>query len=117
MIDQYINTVLKPTLKSLKTPDDIIEIVSKDIKHRLSSVISVWSDIPFRNAILMMGKEEATFYEPVKRNILIRSLVVVAIRNSLLEDLHSYTTLSHFVNINDKEIVKITKNAIEFFST
>lgn len=117
MIEQYIQTELQPTLRNLGISDDIIEIVSKDIKHRLTSIVSMWSDTQFRNAILILGREEAEFYQPEKKNILIRSLVVVAIRNSLLEDLHSHTILSHYMKgINDQDIAKITKEAIQFFS-
>lgn len=65
--------------------------------------------------------EEATFYKPAFAGVEIKSLVVLGIRNSLLEDLHSTVANNFRLDkqgiLREKDIEKITKEAIKYFSS
>ena len=83
-------------------------------------MLSHWSDLAFRRTILMVGTEEATFWEPHTANLEIRSLVVVAVRNSLIEDLgasHPYTKAleSRKKQLRDEQMPSITSEAATYF--
>ncbi|MGO4108964.1 hypothetical protein [Paenibacillus sp. YAF4_2] len=85
------------------------------------SIIPKWNDEEYCRTILFHGLEEAQFYLP-DSDIRIRSLVVVAIRNSLLEDAASTTSAAlslglRRVSVSDEQIKLITSDAINFFST
>jgi hypothetical protein len=79
-----------------------------------------WSDNAFRRTILTIGYEEATFYEPRNADLDIRALVVVALRNSLLEDLAASRATTESLGLaepvlTDSEIPSVTSAAIEHF--
>ena len=67
--------------------------------------------------------EEASGYMPDTANIAIRSLVVVAIRNSLLEDMgttlpyHKQFQTGHSPIVEDADMPIITSEAIQFFDS
>ncbi len=88
-INEYLHTILIPQLEQLGVQSftGVVEAVTTDIRHRLQSVLSRWHDIPTRNSLLFVGREEGAFYEPRSAPLEIRAFVVVTIRNSLLEDL------------------------------
>lgn len=73
---------------SYSIPNNVIEIVNKDIETRIYSLLSRWTDIVFRRVLLTTGLEEATFYEP-NEDLELKCFVVVVIRNSLFENLVS----------------------------
>ena len=87
VIQGYTQSVLLPQLRSLALSKRQREIVLEDVSRRLESLLFHWNDRAFRRTILMLGTEEATFWEPQAASLEIRSLVVVAVRNSLIEDL------------------------------
>ena len=87
VIQGYTQSVLLPQLRSLALSKRQGEIVLKDVSRRLESLLFHWNDQAFRRSILMLGTEEATFWEPQNASLEIRSMVVVAVRNSLIEDL------------------------------
>src|SRR4051794_12836097 len=94
LIQGYTQSVLIPQLRSLGLSKRQWDIVADDVKQRLESILSHWGDRPFRRTILLLGTEEAVFWEPRTADIEIRSLVVVCVRNSLITDLnaqHAYT--------------------------
>lgn len=86
------------------------------MKEQLYSILYNFKDEEFRNAILIIGSEEGTFYEP--KNILVANMVVVAIRNSLLEGVSSKSYKKYGSNtyLSDLSIKEITKSAVEYFS-
>ncbi len=88
-IDVYLDTILFPQLEHLRVHSfpGAIEAVVTDIRRRLQSVLSHWQDMPTRNTLLLLGREEGAFYEPQSASLEIRAFVVVTVRNSLLEDL------------------------------
>jgi hypothetical protein len=76
--------------------------------------------LAFRRTILVLGTEEASFWEPSTASLEIRSLVVVAIRNSLIEDLgasHPYTKVleSRKKQLQDEQMPAITSEATRYF--
>jgi hypothetical protein len=88
-IDMYLDTILIPQLEHLGVQSfpGAIEAVVTDIRLRLQSVLSRWHDLRTRNTLLLLGREEGAFYEPRSAPLEIRAFVVIAVRNSLLEDL------------------------------
>jgi hypothetical protein len=88
-IDMYLDTILLPQLEHLgvQSFSGAVEAVVTDIRRRLQSVLSRWQDLPTRNTLLLLGREEGAFYEPRSASLEVRAFVVVTVRNSLLEDL------------------------------
>jgi hypothetical protein len=96
--------------------------VAEDVQARLTSVLSRWNSTRVRATLLLPGREEATFYEPTEASLDVRSLVVVAIRNSRLEDLASTRDVARKYGavgpvIPDQEIPSITAEAVRYFAS
>lgn len=98
-------------MKKFKISNPFLGRILYQVKVQLYSIIANWNDIEFRNAILIIGSEEGSFYEP--QNELIGNMVVVAIRNSLLEEASSINYKKHGLPhmLEGKEIKKITAKA------
>ena len=95
------------------------EAIISNIKSQILAVLKHWNNKELRNTILLFGKEEALFYEP-DANIDIKSFVVVAIRNSLIETTGSeyYKEYGFNIRLNDEtQFPLITKKAITFFKS
>jgi hypothetical protein len=121
IVDDYLNHVLSPQLASRGLNLKQRELVLWDIRERLISVMSNWTDESFRKTVLLLGLENATFYEPCEVDIEIRALVAVAVRNSMLEDLTATHPYKHeFASIAgcmpDSYIPEITRSAAVFFA-
>lgn len=121
IIKDYLENYFEPTLAQFTVNDETILKVSSDIHSRLSSILNRWNNSSFRSTILLHGIEEAYYYEP-QGDIEIKSLIVVAIRNSLLEDLASTNEAAIKYGlrrpiISDEQIKHITSNAIIFFTS
>lgn len=122
VIQGYVQGVLVPQLRSLGLSKFQGEIVADDVTQRLTSLLSIWHNLPFRRTILVLGTEEASFWEPRAASMEIRSLVVVAVRNSLVTDLnasHAYTEAlrSKKELLPDEKMPWITSEAIKYFQT
>jgi hypothetical protein len=120
VIQGYTQSVLIPQLRSLGLSKRQWEIVVDDVTNRLESLLFHWHDVPFRRSILVLGTEEATFWRPDTASIEIRSLVVLCVRNSLIEDLgasHPYTKAlrSRKELLPDSKMPWITSEAINAF--
>jgi hypothetical protein len=118
----YTQSVLGPQLRSLGLGERQREIVAEDVARRLESVLSHWSDVPFRRAILVLGTEEASFWEPRSAGLEIRSLVVVAVRNSLITDLNASRAFTEPLRspkelLPDGRMPWITSEAIKYFDS
>jgi hypothetical protein len=90
------------------------------VGQRLESLLSHWSDLPFRRTVLVLGTEEASFWEPHDASLEIRSLVVVTVRNGLVTDLNAdraYTPKlrSRKQFLPDDRMPWITGEAIKYF--
>ena len=121
-IEEYLQQHLIPHLATRGLDDDQIRRVAEDIEYRLASVLCRWNDGYFREPILLLGEEEAAFWEPEDVDLAVRSLVVVAIRNSLLEDLASTTEAARRLGLEravlpDGEMPLLTREAIRFFGS
>lgn len=116
IIESYTWNILKKQLQKAKISNTALYNIIDNVKEQLYSIIYNFKDEEFRNAILIVGSEEGTFYEP--KNILVANMVVVAIRNSLLEGVSSKSYKQYGSNtyLNDFSIKEITKSAIEYFS-
>lgn len=118
-LECYFSDVLYPRLSSYGLEDDLIMSVCNDIRNRLLSIISRWDNIKFKRTLLVTCVEEASFYQPPV-HLEKRCLVVLAIRNSIIEDLSSTDEAARNLGlsksvISDAEIRKITSEAIQFF--
>ena len=120
-IDTYILEVLPSFFSQYNIPSDVIERVTRDIETRIYSCVSHWNDMEFRRVLLTIGLEEASYYEP-KVNIELRCFVVVAIRNSLFENLVSNQRAAMTLGLSEspipeKDVKVFTQEAIEHFKT
>ena len=121
VIQGYTQSVLLPQLRSLALSKRQREIVIDDVSQRLESLLFHWSDLAFRRTILILGTEEASFWEPHASSLDTRSLVVVAVRNSVIEDLgatHPYTKVLESRNkqLRDEQMPLITSEATNYFA-
>jgi hypothetical protein len=96
--------------------------VAEDVRQRLDSLLRHWHDKAFRRTVLTPGIEEASFYDPFAAALDVRALVVVAVRNSLIEDLAASRPASVTLKLagpvlTDSEMPSITGAAIRFFQT
>ena len=90
--DRYVTSILRPQPQTAGLNSRQQSIVVSDARHRLNSLLTHWHDSPFRRTALLLGVEEASFYEPATVDLDIRSMVVVGVRNSLVEDLGARLT-------------------------
>lgn len=123
-IERYLSTVLTPQLLALgvQTFPGVMEQVIADIRRRLHSALSHWNEALMRKTILLPGWEEGWFYAPDTAPPAIRALVVIAIRNSLLEDLGATSSSLFPVGgaagpMRDRDVRPITEAAIKYFQT
>lgn len=116
VIQFYTWNILKKQLQKFKISNKALYNIIENVKLQLYSIIANWNDTEFRDAILIIGSEEGNFYEP--KNELIANMVVVAIRNSLLEGVSSksYKEYGSLNYLKDSSIKEITKSAIEYFA-
>lgn len=110
----YTKDFLAPRLRSHGLNKHQRAEVVADIEMRLTSVLSHWGDTAFRRTILMLGEEEGTFWEPSTASLNVRALVVLGVRNSVIENLH-FTTRMRRQTIDDADIVHLTVEAIKVF--
>jgi hypothetical protein len=87
----------------------------------LESVLGNWADVAFRKTLLLLGIEESTFYAPAEVPLEVRAMVVVAIRNSMIENLSAtrpfVPALRRFAEpMPDALVPNITRKAILFFA-
>lgn len=119
-IPGYTQSILAPQLLSLGLNKHQREIVIGDVTQRLESLLSHWSDLSFRRTVLVLGTEEASFWEPRNANLEVRALVVATVRNSLITDLNAsraYTPQlrSRKQFLPDERMPWITGEAIKYF--
>lgn len=120
VIQGYTQSILVPQLRSIGLTKRQRKIVAEDVAQRLESMLSHWSDVPFRRTVLAIGTEEASYWEPTSAGIDIRSLVVVAVRNSLLTDLNATRAYTKALRsprefLPDQQVPWITGEAINYF--
>lgn len=94
-----------------------IAAVTSDVDIRLRAILCRWSNEPLRRTLLFHGVEESTFYDPARGDPDARALVVVGIRNSLLEDFASTTEAARRWGaaaplVSDRNIREITSDLL-----
>lgn len=115
-IEKYIEEILAKILKGFVIPNNIIQEVKDSVRENIYSIIFHWNNIEFRNAVLITGMEEAKFYEP-EAPVDIKCFVVVAIRNSYIEQIFSDDCVKIGMDkpVAEEKILIVTKSAIEYF--
>ncbi len=115
-IDIYIYTILKKQLQKLKISNYGLYSIMDNVKKQLNSIIKHWNDEEFINAIFSTVVEEGHFYKPYV-NDKIGNLVVLGIRNSLLEIAASvnYKEFGLKKDLSVDDIKLITSSAIDYF--
>lgn len=110
-----IRTYLQQLAASLKEHGKLkrayVEEVVSDVEARLNSLLSFWFNPSYRDTFLLLGQEEAEFYRPPQAPLLVRQLVVMAIRDSLMVDHIN----AHSIVNSDKVITYFTAQAILFW--
>jgi len=115
-IDGYLFGVLSPQLQRYEVEQQGIDQIVTDIDNRLHGILSRWHDEDWRDTILEIGREEGTFFLPNNTSLFVRALVVVAIRDSLLEDWHVEREYGgQGKKIDDIRMRWITAEAIRYF--
>ena len=122
IIESYLRSLLRPQLQVMGLNKRQQDLVCDDIHARLSSLLGNWDDTVFRKTTLLLGTEDATFYQPANVDLEIRALVVVGIRNSMLEDLSADRPfMKEFVSVAhclpDSLVPVITSQAVDFFAS
>ncbi|MCM3359222.1 hypothetical protein [Psychrobacillus sp. MER TA 171] len=120
IVDKYEALVLKVFFESYNIPEEVSQKVSLDIKNQLYSILNIWEDIENRRAILTIGLEEATYFEPFDASVEIKAMVVVAIRNSEFENLVSTNEGAMIYGfkkspLTDISVKELTIKSIHFF--
>ena len=90
-LQDVLNTTLDPVLRQCRVPDELRSRVCADISRRLLAVLAYWRSPTTRGALLLPTTDAAWWHEPQNVPLDVRRLVVLAIRNSLLEELHAET--------------------------
>lgn len=115
VVQDYTRNILKRQLKKFGVFNSAIYEIINDISIHLNSFIKNYNDTEFRKALLMIASEEGNFYEP--KNEEIANMVVLTIRNSLLETICSVDYKKYSLNVLEVNNIKeITSTAIEYFS-
>ena len=120
VVQEYTQSVLALQLRSLGLTERQRRVVVADVTRRLESVLSHWKDGPFRRTVLALGTEEAWFWEPRTVNLEVRALVVVAVRNSLIEDLGTTRPYRKILQsrrplLADVQMPWVTSEAVRYF--
>jgi hypothetical protein len=89
VLDRYTSDVLTRQLAACGLMADQIAPIVADVAVRLRAVLSRWNAASFRDPLLLLGWEEGSFYAPASVDTATRALVVVAVRNSLVESIGS----------------------------
>lgn len=116
IVQKYLEEILGNRLKELKIQDEYIQKIKENIQNQMYSILYHWNDQDFRKSILVVGMEQGIYYEQ-EAEIDIKNFVVVAIRNSYIEDIFcdECKTMGLDKPIDEKYVKIITGEAIEYF--
>jgi hypothetical protein len=112
-VDQFLKH-LRQLLKKLGFPNALCDKILANIHAQMLSYLSHWNDDVFRAGLTLIGTEEAAFYKPQTP---INPFVVVTVRNSMIENLHSldYEKYGVKTRLFDESMPYITQIAIGAF--
>lgn len=120
VVARYLDTLLMSQLREIGFTSPQARRISEDVDRRLRSLLAGWGDLPFRDIVLLLGAEDALWYDPQSVPLPIRALVVMGVRNSMLEDATATRPAvsalrAARVRISDSQIPTITAAACRFF--
>ena len=95
----------------------IFKKVILNVREQIYSFISILNDLLIRKGLCVIGLEDGTFYL-LKANLNIKCFVVVAIRNSLVESIHSvdFRKAGLIEHIPGNPMKEVTAEAITYFN-
>lgn len=113
IIESHLDSLLE-LIKRFGAKPSFANEARDNVRMQICSLLAHWSDVEFRNTLLVIGREEGDYYKPYSA---VNPFVVVTIRNSMLENLHSVNHLQTGLkrNIGPDEIKRITQQAIRHF--
>lgn len=116
IINKYTDQILYNRLLKLGIKEKYVIKIVENIKEQIYAIIYHWKDVHFRKALLVIGEEEAKFYEP-DADLDVKSFIVVAVRNSLIEIIFSDEDSKFEIEeaIPEANVKLITSEAIEYF--
>jgi len=114
-IETYLNILSEQLCSFDANEQDVSEIIDS-IRIRMMSILKNWNDEGFRKGILIVGLEEAIFYRPQINDFDKKAFVVVAVRNSLLENLSDVKYNSSKIMLEDSQIKEVTGSALTYFN-
>lgn len=116
-LSYYLNNILAPRLYKYGVNEQFLTYTINSIFIQMSSLLRHWKDSAFKNTLLLIGLEEGSFYKPITK-IDVRCFVVVTIRNSPIEKLHScaFQESGLKIELTNNDIKEITSEAIRYFS-
>lgn len=123
LASDYVSRHFSPRLLALGALAGQTQTACEDVEKRLVSVLRHWQEPDFTRPLLEIGWEEGCNYDPAEAGTLIKALVVIAVRNSLLEDMGSTRPFHPTFQakpspiIRDTDMRAITSEAISFFET
>lgn len=114
VVETYLDALYQHILR-LGAASAFARKARDNVGMQVYSFLAHWNDVAFRNTLLVIGKEEGESYTPP---FPINPFVVVTVRNSLLENLHSVNHLQAGLRkeIGPVEIKRLTQQAIRHFS-
>lgn len=115
LVTDYLNGPLAKFLNRYGVSKEQQSSVLRDVRHRLDGLLRHWGDVNFRRTLTVLSTEEALFWRPQHISVEIRSLVLLAIRNSYIEELH-FTPDQRRSILPDKAIPELTSEAVRFFA-
>lgn len=115
IIEDYLGE-LTNTILELGALPVFAKEATDNVRRQIYSFISHWNDDTFRNALCILGREEGDYYQPFSH---INPFVVIAIRNSMLETLHSVASEEAGLDnsISNEEMQRLTRHAIQYFAS
>lgn len=113
-ISAYTQTILAPRLQKLHLSPTRVHAICSDVHERLASALFHWTDEQFRRTLLLLGTEEAQFWQPTDADLEVRALIVVCVRNSLIEELN-FAPVGQRQLLRDTAMPALTSEAISFF--
>lgn len=117
-VSHYLNHILAPRLRNYGVSELFLLYTIDTINTQMTSLLRHWDDRVFRNAVLLLGLEEGSYYEPPSK-IDVRCFVVITIRNSPIETIQSdaYASAGLSKALTNKDVKDITSEAIRHFSS
>ena len=121
VLKDFFSLILRPQVRQLDLSGALWLRIETDISLRLQSALAAWPDIEFRRAVLLLGAENAVGFHPRSVPADIHALVAVAIRNSIIEEIHATRPFDPSFGqttgrLSDKGMERITRLSATYFA-